>query len=489
MQTEERATPHDGISSETGIPHGKGSQGGPWSPAYRTLTIGLLLTITGSAFEALAVATILPSVRDDLGGLAYYGWVFSAFMLTNLIGITVAGGEADLYGPGRPLVVGVGLFVAGLFVGGLAPSMPVLILARAIQGFGAGIINSVAYVVIGRGYPERTKARMLALVSTAWVVPGLIGPAIAGFIADTVGWRWVFLGLTPLPIVAAAMTLPVVRKIPAGAAVRRDTKRIMRAVQLSFGAGVLVAGLGRSEPIWAIPLAVAGVLIMWPGLRSVLPPGTLRAKAGLPAALAMMGLLNFGFFGVEAFIPLGLTSLRAVTSSFAGITLTAATVTWTTGSWLLAHVAARQSRRLVAQIGLCLIVGGVVLSASVLSNSVPVAVAIVAWGVAGLGIGLAWSTGSLVVLESAPKGEEGAATSSMQILNVLGTALGAGIGGVIVNGFSSGDDPTRLSLVLVDSAMVLVLVLTFFVAGRMPGRPTPKIENTSFTEAPVLVEA
>src|SRR5215211_4509326 len=244
---------------------------GPWSPKYRMVTIGLLLTVTGSAFESLAVATILPSIRDDLGGLAYYGWVFSAFFLANLIGLTVSGGESDLYGPSRPLVAGVTLFVAGLVMGGLAPSMPVLIAARAIQGFGGGTIYSVAYVVIGRGYPEAAKARMLALMSTAWVVPGLVGPALAGLIADHIGWRWVFLGLAPLPIIAAAMTLPNVRSIPAGLAVKRDTARIMRAVQLSAGAGLLLTGLGRSNLLLAVPLAIGGVALMWPALRYLLP--------------------------------------------------------------------------------------------------------------------------------------------------------------------------------------------------------------------------
>jgi MFS family permease len=490
MRTEEQSPEVEvGVDGDGALSTTHSPTEGPWSPKYRMLTIGLLLTITGSAFEALAVATILPSVRDDLGGLAYYGWVFSAFMLANLVGITVAGGEADLYGPGRPLLFGVALFTAGLIIGGLAPSMLVLILARAIQGFGAGVINSVAYVVIGRGYPEATKARMLAYVSTAWVVPGLIGPAVSGLIADHIGWRWVFLGLAPLPVAAAAMTLPIIRKIPAGAAVKRDTQRIMRAVQLAAGAGVLLAGLGRSQPLLAIPLVVIGVVVMWPGLQYVLPAGTLRAKAGLPAALAMMGLLNFSFFGVEAFIPLGLTALRDVTSSFAGITLTAATITWTAGSWLLAHVAPRQSRRVVAQIGLFLIVVGVFVSASVLNESVPVELAIVAWGIAGLGIGLAWSCGSLVVFETAPPGEEGAATSSMQVLNALGIAIGTGTGGAIVNGFSSGDDPTRLSLLLVDATMIVVLLFTIVVANRMPSRPSPKVIERSVYEDAVLVEA
>src|SRR5689334_19849047 len=135
---------------------------GIWGRTNRTLTIGLVLIVVGVAFEALAVATTLPATSRDLGGLALYGWAFSAFMLTNLIGITVAGSEADRMGPRRPFVVGVALFTLGLTIAGLAPTMPIVILGRAVQGFGAGVTSSVAYVAIGRGYSEAAKARMLA---------------------------------------------------------------------------------------------------------------------------------------------------------------------------------------------------------------------------------------------------------------------------------------------------------------------------------------
>src|SRR3954471_1859615 len=167
---QEAAQPQAVIASPPGI----------WSGTHRSLTIGLILTVSGAAFEALAVATTLPATIKDLGGLALYGWAFSAFMLTNLVGITVAGSEADRQGPARPFVVGVGLFVLGLTIAGLAPSMALVILGRAVQGFGAGVISSVAYVAIGRGYAESARPRMLAMLSSAWVVPGLVGPALAG---------------------------------------------------------------------------------------------------------------------------------------------------------------------------------------------------------------------------------------------------------------------------------------------------------------------
>jgi MFS family permease len=127
---------------------------GLWSPAYRSLTLGLVLTITLVASEALAVATILPDVRDDLGGIRLYGWVYSAFMLSSLIGIVAAGRAADRQGPAAPYATGLMLFAAGLVVGGLAPSMPVLVAGRALQGLGAGAVPAVATVAIGRSLPE-----------------------------------------------------------------------------------------------------------------------------------------------------------------------------------------------------------------------------------------------------------------------------------------------------------------------------------------------
>src|SRR5699024_10631260 len=149
-------------------------------------------------FEALAIATAMPAVEDDLGDIYLYGWVFSAFLLASLVGIAYAGDRADVAGPARPFAIGLGLFAVGLIIGGAAPSMQVLVLGRAIQGLGAGAIPAIAYVAIGLAYPEALRPRMFALNATAWVLPGLVGPAIAGAIAEFLTWRVVFVGLVPL---------------------------------------------------------------------------------------------------------------------------------------------------------------------------------------------------------------------------------------------------------------------------------------------------
>ncbi len=185
--------------------------GGLFTPGRRALTAGLVMTVTLVAFEALAVSTVMPRVARELGDLALYGWVFSAFFLASIVGIVVVGGLIDRGGLVRPLAAGLGLFSVGLIVGGLAPSMPVLVGGRVLQGLGAGAIPPIAYVAIGRALPDELRPRMFATLSTAWVLPGVIGPALAGAIAVATSWRVVFLGLLPLIVLAGAITLPALR--------------------------------------------------------------------------------------------------------------------------------------------------------------------------------------------------------------------------------------------------------------------------------------
>src|SRR6476661_7101051 len=160
----------DTMNDATSAPR-RTSEDGLWSPGRRTLTIGLILNVTIVASEALAVGTILPIVADDLGGLDLYGWVFSGFFLGNLLGIAVAGMLIDRGGLVRPFVLGIGLFSTGLLIGGLAPTMPVLVVARVIQGFGPGAIPGVAYVSIRPGMAGPLRPQMFATLSTAWILP------------------------------------------------------------------------------------------------------------------------------------------------------------------------------------------------------------------------------------------------------------------------------------------------------------------------------
>jgi MFS family permease len=421
------------------------------------------------AFETLAVATILPAVVNDLGGLNLYGWAFSAFLLTQLVGIVISGLLADERGPGLPFVVGVLLFAAGLLVGGLAPTMPILIAGRALQGLGGGAISALAYVAVGRGYPESARPRMLALLSTAWVVPGLVGPALSGLMAEAFGWRSVFLALAPLPLLTGFLALPSLRRMKAGTASPDARARTLSAIVLAAGAGLILTGIALPNLVPALALSAIGVVLAFPALRRLLPPGTLRAAPGMPATIATMGLLNLAFFGVDVFVPLALVEVRGTTVAFAGLALTAATVAWSAGSWVQARTTNRFTRRVMARVGIIFLIAAFLLTIGVLFPIVPLPVGVVGWGVAGLGMGLAYTTLSLSMLELAEPGQEGDASASLQLASVLGSGFGAGIGGALIALLQSRGEPLTRALLLQDGVMVAVAVLAFLAAQGLPG--------------------
>src|SRR5439155_418897 len=215
---------------------------------------------------------------------------------------------------------GLLLFVVGLLAGGLAPTMPVLVTARAIQGFGAGAVPAAGYVVIGRTFPEALRPRMFAILSTAWVVPGIVGPALAAFVGEHVGWRWVFLGLLPLVVIAGGLAYREVRKVP-GHPGRVARRVVPDALAVAAGAALFLGGLQARDILVSPALVLFGLALGVPALRRLLPAGTLRARAGLPSAVLARGLLTFAFFGADVYVPLTVTSLRGESVLLSGIAL------------------------------------------------------------------------------------------------------------------------------------------------------------------------
>jgi MFS family permease len=442
-----------------------------WAGSRRTLTIGLVLTITLVAFESLAIATVMPVVSEELGGLGLYGWVFSGFFLGSLLGIVLAGQQADDRGPALPFAVGLALFAVGLLGGGAAPNMGVLVAARCLQGIGAGAIPAVAYVSVGRAYPTAVQPRLFAIFSTAWVVPGLAGPAIAGAVADHLGWRFVFLGLLPLVAVATVMTLPSLAGIgppPAGSttADARTTRR--DAVLVTAGAGLVLAGLSTGSPFLGPLLALPGFVVGARAFIRLVPAGTVRIRSGMPAAIAVRGILTFAFFGADAYVSLTMQSVRGTSTTLAGVALTAGTVSWSAASWVQARrITNAGPRRLVFE-GFVLLCIAIALLTATLSDSVPVAVGILAWGVGGWAMGLAYAPLSLTVLAVAEPGREGAATSSLQLSDVLGVSLGTGLAGAIVSIGENWPHAPRGALLIAFPIMGAVAVLGAIASKRLP---------------------
>ncbi|EFC80354.1 MFS transporter [Parafrankia sp. EUN1f] len=462
--------------------HGQAAGPTPWDPRLRALTLGLVSTVTLIAFEAMAVITVLPKVAEDLSGLSLYGWTTSGFFLGLLVGVVIAGAESDRVGAARPLTAGLVLFGAGLAVAALAPNMWILVAGRVLQGLGGGAVPAILYATIGRAYPEPQRPRMFAVTATAWVLPGLIGPATAALVAEHAGWRWVFGGLIPLVAVAGAGTVRALRGVPAPTTVdvAPTAPRLIAALRVSVGAGLVLAGLtGRSAP--GLALVAVGSVLAYQPLRTLLPAGTLRARPGIAAAVAARGLLTFAFFGTDTFVPLAITAARHEPTIVASAAVTAVTVTWTTGSWTQARLAGRVPGRVLIGTGLLAVSAGTAGFALVLVDAVALAVPIACWAVAGLGMGLAYSPiASLVLAETAPE-RHGTASSAVTLSDNLGTALGTGLGGAAVAASEAANGTPDLGLATVFGLTVIVAALGALVVRRAPSRIFPAADSTPAT--------
>jgi MFS family permease len=430
-----------------------------------------VLAVTLVAFEALAIATVLPVVSRQLGDLRLYGWVFSAFLLSSLIGIVVAGTLADRVPLGRPMLGGLALFATGLVIGGTAPTMAVLVAGRAVQGLGAGVVPAVAYVAISRGYPESSRPRMFAVLSTAWVIPGLIGPAIAALVAAAVGWRWVFLGLLPLVAVAGLLAVLALRHVPRLAVTGRAPMPYLPVLGVVVGAGLALASVSSGRLPAVIGGVLAGGVLLVVSLRRLTPPGTLLARRGLPATILGRGLLTCSFFAGDAYVPYAITIVRHAPTEMGALALTAATMTWTAGSWVQARWITKLGPRRLVRRGEGMVFVGLALMGVTLLPSVPVTLGIVAWAIGGFGMGQAYAPLSVTTLDRAVPGQEGRATSGLQLLDVLGQAVGTGVGGAIVAG-AAGGLGHRAAVASAFGFALLVSVISVLAGARLPSQLT-----------------
>jgi MFS family permease len=402
------------------------------------LTLGILLLTAMSALETLAVTTIASTIAKELGGIALYSWIFSASLLAQMVGTVVAGQWADQRGIRNPFLTSLGTFAVGILVASLASNMPIFIVARALQGLGAGgLLNSV-YTSINLNYDDRLRSRMLAVVSSAYILPAILGPYVAGFIAQQLTWRLVFWALLPLLLVAGMLVLPAFwHQIRQGKPV--GYQRLVAVGKLAAGTGCLLAGLDLLPTFIGILLAVLGVVVAIFPLRLVLLSEKLQVQCGFSLALVARGLFTATYFGTESFLVLALTSLKGYRADTAGLVVASAALTWFGGTWLQARLDKRpskqeRSRRMV--IGITFMLAGVCLLQSFLwlpGFIFPLLIALTGHMLAGFGIGLAEPASGTILLAYAPDGEEGRISSSIQIMDVLLPAVSIGLGGALVS--------------------------------------------------------
>ncbi|HTU61257.1 MAG TPA: hypothetical protein VMF89_22535, partial [Polyangiales bacterium] len=243
---------------------------------------------------------------------------------------------------------------------------------------------------------------------------------------------------------------------------------VLHALLLSVGVGCFLRGLAE-RAVLAVPLVVAGAALIVHSLTKLLPRGTLRARRGQPAAIATMSLVTATFFGTEAFVPLALSHVRGVAITWSGLPLTAAALTWTVGAWLPVKLAGRCERRQLVLTGLGVLSVGIVGTALMLVPSIPPETIVLSWSIAGIGMGIAFTTTSAAVLDGGEAQTSDESSAALQLAQALGASLATGIGGAIVASAIAGDPP-RFGIAVVDGLMLLLVALCALTARRITGR-------------------
>jgi MFS family permease len=456
------------------------TRAGVFDARYRGLTAGILLSVGMVAFESLGVATVLPVIARDLDGLGAYGWGLSALMLANIVGTVAAGHMADRRGVARPLALGMLIFLAGCAIAGVAGSWSIFLAGRVVQGIGVGAVMAASYAAIGRAYPESLRAQMFALLSSAWTIPSLIGPLLAGIAADLVGWRWVFVAMVPLIIAAMSLTLPRLRRMAdAGTAQAQTTTAggarwwrgpLASSLLLTLGTALLLQALLFGDLALMAVGAILGLGVALIAFRRVTPEGTLSARAGLGAGVILRLLLSGAYFGSEAFLPLAFQELRGQTPAAAGLALSAGALTWVAGSLLQARWDRRhhgRRSRAVAGGAAVLLLGTVAIAVTALFDVIPAWFAIAGWAIGGLGMGVAFNASTTDTMEQAPGGAQGQVGSALQLAQTLATAVVAGVGGAIVASATGTSESLPAAIATVFAVTAALAALAIALSGRL----------------------
>ncbi len=441
----------------------------PLTRQQRSLAVGLVLGVTLVAFEMTAVLTALPTITDELGGESLYGVALAAYTLADVVALVATGEIADRRGPALPYVLSLSTFVVGLLVAAAAPNMVLIVLERALQGAGTGGIAPIAYILVKRAFPDDRQGSLYAFLSAGWVLPSLVAPAFGGLITDHTSWRWVFLCIVPFAVVVAALASRPMR-VYGPTATEHAPTRVPTAAVAALGVGALTFAV-QDDRLWvAGPLAIAGLAAAVPALRTLLPPGTGSARAGLAAVIACRVLATAAFLGVDSFVPLAAHEVHGTTALVQGFLIVGGAISWTVGQ-LWRSCRPGRSTGAATWVGFLLIALGAVLTWPVVFEGWPLWAVFVTWCVGGLGMGLLFTPTSLAAMSYADDGREGAVSSQVHLADALGFSLMGGFGGglVAIADRTSWSITGALSVCMFSAAAVALLGASVAARARTAG--------------------
>jgi len=456
--------------------------------------IALMLTTGLVAIDATILATAVPTIVKDLGGFAQFPWLFSIYLLAQAVSVPVYAKLADTVGRKPIVLVGIGLFLLGSVLCGLAWSMPALIAFRAVQGLGAGAVQPMAVTIAGDIYTVVERAKVQGYLASVWAVSSVVGPTLGGVFSQFLSWRWIFFVNIPLCILASAMLL---RAFHESVVPRRHRIDFLGAGLLTTALSLLILAVLEGGQAWAWnspqsigAFGLGALLLVGFGFAErkaaepVLPLWVFRRHLLLSSALVSVGVGAI-LIGLTSFVPTYLEGALGTVPLIAGLALAALTIGWPISASLSGRLYLRIGFRSTALIGMVFVIFGVVTLAA---TSVTPSVALVAAScfVVGLGLGLVATPTLIAAQSSVAWDERGVVTGANLFSRSVGSAVGVAIFGAVANGIflaagssaarSSSGYPATVEAAsgAVFLALVVIAALTVAAAISMPRTPRQK---------------
>ena len=405
------------------------------------VTAGVMVGMFIAALEATVVGTAMPTVIASLGGLNYYSWVFSAYLVTSTVTVPVWGKLSDLYGRRVLYQIGIVIFLLGSVLSGLSGTMTQLIIFRAIQGLGAGALIPLGMTIIGDIFTLEERAKMQAYFSGVWGLSSIIGPLIGGFITDQLSWRWVFYINLPIGIIAAliiglALKEPKLNEKPkidyAGATLLMTAISLLMLALVEGGASV--ATLLTTQNILLIGGSIILLLIFVKVEKSAsdpIIPFELFKNRTISVSVAAGFLAGVAMFGAISFVPLFAQGALGSTATEAGSLLTPLMLSWVAMSIIGGRVLLKIGYKKLALAGFVVLTVGFVLLATFERETARIWL-YVYLSLIGAGLGMTMLTLLIAVQESVNRSKLGVATSLNQFSRAIGGAFGVAIMGAFL---------------------------------------------------------
>jgi EmrB/QacA subfamily drug resistance transporter len=410
--------------------------------------IGIALALFLSALDQTIVGTALPRIVAELQGFDHYAWVTTSYLLLSTAIVPIVGKLSDLYGRKLFFVVGIGIFLIGSVLCGIARDMLQLVAFRGLQGLGAGFLTSMAFASVGDLFPPARRGRIQGVFAAVFGLSSVIGPVAGGYITDNLSWRWVFFVNLPIGLIALGAVLalyPHLRPEP-----RHRSIDYAGAVTLILSTGALLLALswgGREYPwdsrqivgLLAFGLALTVVFLVCES-RAAEPiiPLSLFRNSIVSVSTTALTLMSIGMFGTILFVPLFFQGVLGTTATASGTALTPMMFAMIAGSMIAGQIMTRFGHyRLLALVGMGIMTVGMFLI-STMGPTTGYASAVAYAAFMGLGLGMNFPIYTIVVQNAVPYAQLGTATALTQFARSIGGTLGAAIfGALLVNRYTA----------------------------------------------------